>query len=181
MEHLSSKIVNDQVFPKIESGFLDSEPLIREKTVISMIHLAPKLNYSNLDETVVMKHFTKLARDEQGGIRTNTTVCLGKIARYLHPKTRQQCLLGCFSRALKDPFPPSRIAAINAIAATQQFYTVAETGSRVVVVLAPATVDPEKPVRDQVRRWIILYRLNMVLSPGIQSDARVSGQAREGV
>ena len=100
-----------------------------------------------------MKHFTKLARDEQGGIRTNTTVCLGKIARYLHPKTRQQCLLGCFSRALKDPFPPSRIAAINAIAATQQFYTVAETGSRVVVVLAPAVVDPEKPVRDQVGHY----------------------------
>ena len=154
VEHLSNKIVNDQVFPKIESGFLDSEPLIREKTVISMIHLAPKLNYSNLDETVVMKHFTKLARDEQGGIRTNTTVCLGKIARYLHPKTRQQCLLLCFSRALKDPFPPSRIAAINAIAATQQFYTVAETGSRVVVVLAPAVVDPEKPVRDQVSQEV---------------------------
>ena len=154
VEHLSSKIVNDQVFPKIESGFLDSEPLIREKTVIAQIHLAPKLNYSNLDETVVMKHFTKLARDEQGGIRTNTTVCLGKIARYLHPKTRQQCLLGCFSRALKDPFPPSRIAAINAIAATQQFYTVAETGSRVVVVLAPAVVDPEKPVRDQVSQEV---------------------------
>ena len=87
VEHLSSKIVNDQVFPKIESGFLDSEPLIREKTVISMIHLAPKLNYSNLDEIVVMKHFTRLARDEQGGIRTNTTVCLGKIARYYYVVT----------------------------------------------------------------------------------------------
>jgi len=31
VEHLSNKIVNDQVFPKIESGFLDTEPLIREK------------------------------------------------------------------------------------------------------------------------------------------------------
>ena len=37
VEHLSKNIVNDQVFPKIESGFLDSEPLIREKTVISMV------------------------------------------------------------------------------------------------------------------------------------------------
>jgi len=154
VEHLSSKIVNDQVFPKIESGFLDSEPLIREKTVISMIHLAPKLNYSNLDEMVVMKHFTRLARDEQGGIRTNTTVCLGKIARYLHPKTRQNCLLACFSRSLKDPFPPSRIAGINAIAATQQFYTVTETGSRVLPTLAVVTVDPEKSVRDQAFRVV---------------------------
>ena len=37
VEHLSKNIVNDQVFPKIESGFLDSEPLIREKTVIAMV------------------------------------------------------------------------------------------------------------------------------------------------
>ena len=154
VEHLSNKIVNDQVFPKIESGFLDSEPLIREKTVIALIHLAPKLNYSNLDETVVLKHFTRLARDEQGGIRTNTTVCLGKIARYLHPKTRQQCLFACFSRSLKDPFPPSRIAGINAIAATQQFYTVAETGARVLPTLAAVTVDPEKNVRDQAFRVV---------------------------
>ena len=154
VEHLSNKIVNDQVFPKIESGFLDTEPLIREKTVISMIHLAPKLSYSNLDEVVVLKHFVRLARDEQGGIRTNTIVCLGKIARHLHPKTRQQALLGCFARGLKDPFPPSRIASINAIAATQQFYTVQETGSRVLPVLAPATVDPEKAVREQALRVI---------------------------
>eukprot|EP00090_Calanus_glacialis_P001999 TRINITY_DN11500_c0_g1_i1.p1 TRINITY_DN11500_c0_g1~~TRINITY_DN11500_c0_g1_i1.p1 ORF type:complete len:779 (-),score=257.03 TRINITY_DN11500_c0_g1_i1:196-2532(-) len=154
VEHLSKTIVNDQVFPKIESGFLDSEPLIREKTVISMIHLSPKLTYANLDETVVLKHFTRLARDEQGGIRTNTTVCLGKIARYLHPKTRQQVLLACFTRGLKDPFPPSRIAAINAIAATQHFYTVAETGCRVLPVLGASTVDPEKPVREQALRVI---------------------------
>jgi len=149
VEHLSDKVVNDQVFPKIESGFLDSEPLIREKTVISMIHLAPKLNYSNLDEIVIMKHFTRLVRDEQGGIRTNTIVCLGKIAQYLHPKTRQQTLLSCFSRSLKDPFPPSRIAAMNAIAATQQYYTIQETVGRVLPLLCPATGDPEKTVRDQ--------------------------------
>ena len=29
VEHLSKNVVNDQVFPKIESGFLDTEPLIR--------------------------------------------------------------------------------------------------------------------------------------------------------
>ncbi|XP_023343193.1 N-terminal kinase-like protein isoform X2 [Eurytemora carolleeae] len=149
VEHLNNKIVNDQVFPKIESGFLDSEPLIREKTVIAMIHLAPKLNYSNLDEIVILKHFTRLVRDEQGGIRTNTVVCLGKIARYLHPKTRQQVLLACFSRSLKDPFPPSRIAAINAIAATQQYYTVQETGGRVLPLISSSVIDPEKSVRDQ--------------------------------
>ena len=47
------QIVNDKVFPQIQNGFLDQQPVIREKTVIAVIHLAPKLNFTNLDECVV--------------------------------------------------------------------------------------------------------------------------------
>ena len=65
---------------------------------------------------------------------------------------------GCFrvnwvyillSGKVKDPFPPARIAAINAIAATQQFYTLAETSGKVVPMLCTLMSDPEKPVREQ--------------------------------
>lgn len=52
----------------------------------SIIHLAPKLNYNNLN-VEVLRHFARMqAKDEQGGIRTNTTVCLGNIAKHLHPQ-----------------------------------------------------------------------------------------------
>lgn len=129
---------------------MDQQPIIREKTVIAVIHLAPKLSFANLDEVVVMKHFSRLLRDEQPGIRTNTTVCLGKIARHLHYQTRQKVLASAFGGKLKDPFPPARIAAINALAATQQYYTLQETSSRVVPMLCSLMTDPEKPVRDQV-------------------------------
>ena len=50
---------------------------------------------------------------------------------------------------MKDPFPPARIAAINALAATQQYYTIVETSGRIVPLLGPVLSDPEKPVRDQ--------------------------------
>jgi hypothetical protein len=50
---------------------------------------------------------------------------------------------------LKDPFPPARIAAINALAATQQYYTIQETSSRILPMLCTAMTDPEKPVREQ--------------------------------
>lgn len=50
----------------------------------SMLLLAPKLNEPNLNQEL-MRHFARLqARDEQGPIRCNTTVCLGKIASYLN-------------------------------------------------------------------------------------------------
>ena len=53
-----------------------------------MLHLAPKLNYKNLNEEL-LKQFARLqAKDDQGGIRTNTTVCLGKIACHLNPQVR---------------------------------------------------------------------------------------------
>jgi hypothetical protein len=48
-----------------------------------MLLLAPKLNEANLN-VELMKHFARLqAKDDQGPIRCNTTVCLGKIGSYL--------------------------------------------------------------------------------------------------
>jgi hypothetical protein len=32
VEHLADKVVNEQVYPQIENGFIDREPVIREKT-----------------------------------------------------------------------------------------------------------------------------------------------------
>lgn len=55
----------------------------------SMLLLAPKLNETNLNQEL-MRHFARLqARDEQGPIRCNTTVCLGKIASYLNATVKQ--------------------------------------------------------------------------------------------
>ena len=54
-----------------------------------MLLLAPKLNEANLNQDL-MRHFARLqARDEQGPIRCNTTVCLGKIAPYLNAGVRR--------------------------------------------------------------------------------------------
>ena len=54
-----------------------------------------------------------------------------------------------FLGKLRDPFPPARIAAINALAATQQFFTIQETSSRVLPSLCLTLTDPEEPVRVQ--------------------------------
>lgn len=65
-------------------------PAIREQTIKSVLHLAPKLDYNNLN-VETLRYFAKLqSKDEMGGIRTNTTVCLGKIAQHLHPQIRQK-------------------------------------------------------------------------------------------
>ncbi|KAL0270408.1 UNVERIFIED_CONTAM: hypothetical protein PYX00_007828 [Menopon gallinae] len=154
INHLNSNVVNDQIFPQIAHGFMDTNPTIREQTVKSIIHLAPKLNYNNLN-VEVLRHFARLqAKDDQGGIRTNTTVCLGKIAQHLHPQIRQKVLISAFIRAMRDPFPPARSAGILALAATQQYFLLSEVASRILPALCQLTVDPEKSVRDGVFRTI---------------------------
>ncbi|KAH1001231.1 hypothetical protein HUJ04_013467 [Dendroctonus ponderosae] len=152
--HLQPGTVNEQIFPQIAHGFLDTNPTIREQTVKSVIHLAAKLNYNNLN-LEVMRHFARLqSSDDQGGIRTNTTICLGKIAHHLHPAMRQKVLISAFIRAMKDPFPPARIAGVLAMAATQQYYPLTEVSQRVLPALCTLALDPEKSVRDSVFRTI---------------------------
>lgn len=152
--HLQAATVNDQIFPQIAHGFMDTNPTIREQTVKSVIHLAPKLNYNNLN-VEVLRHFARLqAKDEQGGIRTNTTVCLGKIAQHLHPQIRQKVLISAFIRAMRDPFPPARNAGVLAMAATQQYFLLSEVATRILPALCQLTMDSEKSVRDSVFRTI---------------------------
>ncbi|KAI1898662.1 hypothetical protein AGOR_G00074690 [Albula goreensis] len=154
IQYLNEAAVNSQIFPHVVHGFTDTNPAIREQTVKSMLLLAPKLNETNLNQEL-MRHFARLqARDDQGPIRCNTTVCLGKIAPYLNAGTRQRVLISAFSRATKDPFPASRAAGVLGFAATHNFYSMAESAARVLPTLCALTMDPDKSVRDQAFKAI---------------------------
>ncbi len=64
------------------TGFSDIAPVVREQTVKAVLTVVSKLS----DRTIngeLLKHLAKTANDEQPGIRTNTTICLGKLARSL--------------------------------------------------------------------------------------------------
>ncbi|XP_032384121.1 N-terminal kinase-like protein isoform X1 [Etheostoma spectabile] len=154
IQYLNEAAVNSQIFPHVVHGFTDTNPAIREQTVKSMLLMAPKLNETNLNQEL-MRHFARLqARDEQGPIRCNTTVCLGKIASYLNAGTRQRVLISAFSRATKDPFPASRSAGVLGFAATHNFYSLTEIAARILPTLCAVTVDPDKSVRDQAFKAI---------------------------
>jgi SCY1-like protein 1 len=126
-----------------------------------MVLLAPKLNYNNLN-VELMKHFARLqAQDDQGMIRTNTTVCIGKIAPYINPQLRQRILLSAFPKAMRDPFPLARLSGLIAMANTDRFYTLKDIATRVLPCLCALTVDPEKDVRDEAFRTIKTFMLKL--------------------
>ncbi|KAF5896025.1 N-terminal kinase-like protein [Clarias magur] len=184
IQYLNEAAVNSQIFPHVVHGFTDTNPAIREQTVKSMLLLAPKLNEANLNQEL-LRHFARLqAKDDQGPIRCNTTVCLGKIAPYLNAGMRQRVLTSAFSRATKDPFPASRAAGVLGFAATHHYYSVSECAMRVLPTLCLLTVDPDKNVRDQAFKAIksFLNKLESVSEDPsklaeIEKDVTASAQA----
>ena len=61
-----------------------------------MLLIVPRLHAPSID--IVMRHFAKLQVDEQPSIRTNTTICLGKIAKSIPQATRDRVLIPAFLR-----------------------------------------------------------------------------------
>ncbi|CAD5230294.1 unnamed protein product [Bursaphelenchus xylophilus] len=181
--HLSQQVVNDKIYSNLITGFMDTNPTVRESTVKAIVVFAEKLNYNNLNVDL-MKYLARLqGSDDQPSIRTNTTICLGKIGCYLDPSHRQRILINAFTRALKDPFPPARMAGVLALSATQQFYSLAEVAGKVMPALSPLTVDPDKQVRDQAFKALknFLEKLekaseNPELIPELEAQVKSGGK-----
>ncbi|KAI7906564.1 uncharacterized protein BX663DRAFT_427236 [Cokeromyces recurvatus] len=148
ISHMSNKMVTNQVFPNIATGFTDTVPIIREQTIKSILLIVPKLNDKIINYDL-LKHLAKLQMDPEPGIRTNTTICLGKIAKYLNESTRKKVLVPAFTRSLRDGFHHARIAALMALNATSDYYDAQECAGKIVPAISMVLIDKEKIVRDQ--------------------------------
>ncbi|KAI9472439.1 MAG: hypothetical protein EXX96DRAFT_489692 [Benjaminiella poitrasii] len=148
IDHMTNKMVTNQVFPNIATGFTDSVPIIREQTIKSVLLIVPKLN-DRIINYDLLKHMAKLQMDLEPGIRTNTTICLGKIAKHLSDNTRKKVLIPAFTRSLRDGFHHARIAALMALNATSDYYDAQECAGKIIPAISMVLIDKEKTVRDQ--------------------------------
>ncbi|KAF2166829.1 hypothetical protein M409DRAFT_66391 [Zasmidium cellare ATCC 36951] len=156
IDHLSQKIVSDKIFPQMVTGFGDLAPVVREQTVKAVLVVVPKLS-DRVVNGELLRHLAKTANDEQPGIRTNTTICLGKIARNLGASSRVKVLSAAFSRALRDPFVHARNAALMALAATADIFPEEDCANKMLPAICPGLVDKEKMIRDQSNRTLNIY------------------------
>ncbi|KAL1980838.1 hypothetical protein VTN96DRAFT_3492 [Rasamsonia emersonii] len=156
IDRLPQKLVNDKIFPQMTSGFTDAAPVVREQTVKAVLTVIGKLS----DRTIngeLLRYLARTANDEQPGIRTNTTICLGKIAKNLGQSSRSKVLIAAFTRAIRDPFVHARNAALLAFAATMEFFSEEDCASKIMPAICPALLDKEKLVRDQANKTLDLY------------------------
>ncbi|CRG85191.1 putative inactive serine/threonine-protein kinase scy1 [Talaromyces islandicus] len=156
IDRLSQKLVTDKIFPQMTSGFTDVAPVVREQTVKAVLTVIGKLS-DRVINGELLRFLARTANDEQPGIRTNTTICLGKIAKHLSRNTRTKVLIAAFSRSVRDPFVHARNAGLLAFAATIESYSEDDCASKVLPALCPSLLDREKLVRDQANKTLDLF------------------------
>lgn len=127
-------------------GFIDVTPQVRELSVKALVCLAPKLS-SDIRNGDMLKYLARLQVDEQPNIRTNATIALGKLCEHLSDNTKAKVLLPAFTRALKDPFPPARRAALSAFEATHLFYSAQDCAHRILPAIAGSTLELDPSIR----------------------------------
>ncbi|KAJ5226901.1 uncharacterized protein N7469_006907 [Penicillium citrinum] len=156
IDNLPQKVVNDKIFPQMTSGFTDVAPVVREQTVKAVLTVINKLS-DRVVNGELLRFLARTANDEQPGIRTNTTICLGKIAKNLSQGTRSKVLIAAFTRAIRDPFQHARVAGLLALSATIDVFTEEDCAGKILPAICPSLLDKEKLIRDQANKTLDLY------------------------
>ena len=144
---LPAALVNERIWQYYATGFSHRTAEIRELSVRSLVQFAPQLS-EKLLSTDVPNHLFQCQQDREASIRTNATLCLGMIAKYLPSASRLKILVTGFGRMLKDPFPPSRVAAVNSIATCAEYFPERAVADSIIPALSPLLVDAEATVRE---------------------------------
>ncbi|KIX95953.1 uncharacterized protein Z520_08208 [Fonsecaea multimorphosa CBS 102226] len=156
IDRIPQKDINGKIWPAMTSGFTDTAPVVREQTVKAVLSVISKLS-DRIINGELLRFLAKTANDDQPGIRTNTTICLGKIARNLGVGSRSKVLIAAFGRSLRDPFVHARSAALMALSATIDVFSDDDCAMKILPVICVSLVDKEKVVRDQAAKAVESY------------------------
>lgn len=178
IEYVDTKVVSESIWNHLIGGFTDVHPYLRELTIKSLVTFAPKLNSKILNNDA-LKFLAKLQSDKEPGIRTNTTICIGKLASFLNESTRKKILIPAFRTALKDTFPPSRKAGLNSFSHSHSlnYFTPGELAHIIIPLISPLTIDPDESIRDIALTSLNSYLLYLKeysksIPPNIQDESK---------
>lgn len=166
-----------QIFPNLVNGFSDSSPPVREHTLKAILLAVPKL-YDSLVNNDLLRHLAKLQTDPEPGIRTNTTICIGKISKHLNEGTRKKVLVPAFSRALQDPFPPARNAGLLAYSACVDWFDLPDVSQKIIPATSPLLGDSEGSIRKLAAKNIEAFlKRAQILAQGMPETAQTTSES----
>jgi SCY1-like protein 1 len=171
---LDDRTLNSQVFDPMCSGFTDTSGPLRELTLKSTIVLVPKLNAASLEKLV--RYLVRLQSDPEASIRTNTIIFVGKVAPSLSETSRQKLILPAFTRAMKDPFTPCRLAALKAVTTCKSYFSQKDVSEKVLPCIVPFLLDASKDVRTEAFKVVDMFLVGLREESGKMGDGGEGGQ-----
>ncbi|GJJ06594.1 hypothetical protein Clacol_000787 [Clathrus columnatus] len=182
-DKLDEKMVVNDIWPHLQTGFTDTVAVIREATVRSITLIAPKLSNRILNNDL-LRHLARAQTDQEPSIRTNTAILLGRLAPSLSVLSRRKVLVPAFTRAVKDSFVHARVAGLMAFTACGELFEPEDMAKGVLPVISWTLVDGEKLVRDQAFKTMEYFvkRLeenaqNMPETAQVGSVSHIAGNA----
>ncbi|KAH3668540.1 hypothetical protein OGAPHI_002294 [Ogataea philodendri] len=160
VQNLSQQDVQDKIFPNLLQGFNDTNSSIREATIKSIIPIVSKISDRQLNNDL-LRILAKLQSDVTPEIRTDTIVCLEKIAPLINSTSKTAVLVTAYSKALKDPFVPSRLNSVMAFESSIEYFSPEVCCSKILSAIAPALLDKSSKVRSEARRVFDLYMVKI--------------------
>jgi len=146
-DNLDANTLNTSVFEPMCSGFSDSSPALRELTLKSTLGLVPHLTAPNLEK--LTRYLVRLQGDTEVSIRTNTVIFISKITSHLGPVARDKMILPAFQRAMRDPFAPCRLAALQCMTSTFECFEPQGLAGKLMPSITPHLLDPDSNVRKE--------------------------------
>lgn len=176
-QQLDKNSLNSAVFEPMCGGFSDSSAALRELTLKATLVMVPRLTPPNLEK--LSRYLQRLQTDPEASIRTNTVIFVSKLAPHLGDISRQKLLLPAYARAMKDGFPPCRLAALQATLRSKEFFTAEDVANRVLPAVMPQLLDPMADVRKEafsiVDALLVVLRDESARMNMRDADAGVAG------
>jgi SCY1-like protein 1 len=170
-QHLDKAALNVKVFEPLCSGFNDSSPVLRELTLKATLALVPSLNSPNIEK--LSRYLVRLQGDTETSIRTNAVIFIAKISPHLSSVSREKMLLPAYARAMKDPFAPCRLSALQSTLKSKELFSILDLATKVLPSVTPLTLDPVVDVRREAFQVV-----HNILKDLQQESTRMEQQAQ---
>ncbi|PVU94733.1 hypothetical protein BB561_002303 [Smittium simulii] len=143
---IPSEMITSKIFPNYISGFNDTTPIIREETTRSALLFVPYLTEQTINNELI-RNICRLFTDPEPGIRANSLICIGKLSKHILASTMKKFVLSAILHSLRDPFPPSRVAALRVIVVCSSIIDPNDAARKIIPMLSVLLLDTEKDVR----------------------------------
>lgn len=156
-QHLTESDVQNKVFNNLLTGLQDTNFMIREVTLNSIMLIIDKVSVKQINQEL-LKVLAKLQMDPKPSIRTNTLILIIKISEKIHYTSRNNVVITALAKSLRDTFAPCKMAALNGFESLIDSFTLEEICSKILGHLAISLMDPKSmKVRQESKRIFTLY------------------------